>query len=168
MIAHVAPPSAVSNANRLERFVAAAKAAGVKLTHQRLEIFREVAESLEHPDAEMVFRAVRKRVPTVSLDTVYRTLWKLHELGLVSTLGPQRDSVRFDANTDPHHHYVCLTCGLVRDFESETFNQIRVPATVADFGDVVGTHVELRGHCTACQAKRQATNTRATKPTNPQ
>jgi hypothetical protein len=42
----------------------------------------------------------------------------LHDLGLVTTLGPQRDGVRFDPNLDQHHHYVCVRCGLVRDFES--------------------------------------------------
>ncbi|MCK7479895.1 MAG: transcriptional repressor [Candidatus Moduliflexus flocculans] len=59
-----------------------------------------MASSLEHPDADAVFRAVRKRVPTVSIDTVYRTLWMLNDLGLVTTLGPRRESVRFDANLD--------------------------------------------------------------------
>ena len=78
------------------------------MTHQRLEIFREVASTIEHPDADTVFRAVQRRMPTVSLDTVYRTLWMLHDLGLVTTLGPQRNGVRFDANLERHHHYVCV------------------------------------------------------------
>jgi Fur family transcriptional regulator, peroxide stress response regulator len=64
-----------------------ARNSGVRLTDQRLEIFREVAASLDHPDAEAVFRAVQPRVPTVSLDTVYRTLWLLTDLGIVTTLG---------------------------------------------------------------------------------
>ena len=68
---------------RVDRFKSAAAAAGVKLTHQRLEIFREVASSVEHPDAEAVVRSVRKRMPTVSIDTVYRTLWMLNDLGLI-------------------------------------------------------------------------------------
>ena len=78
---------------RLARFRDAAKAAGVKLTHQRLEILREVASSLEHPDAVAVFRAVQPRMPTVSLDTVYRTLALASELGVISTLGARRESV---------------------------------------------------------------------------
>jgi len=78
-------------AERLERFKAAARRAGIRLTHQRLEIFREVAATEEHPDAETVFRGIRKRVPTVSLDTVYRTLWLLEDLGLIATLGPRRE-----------------------------------------------------------------------------
>src|SRR5690349_5588655 len=99
---------------KLERFRAACRDAGVKVTHQRLEIFREVATSLAHPDAEAVYSGVRERVPSVSLDTVYRTLWLLNDLGLLSTLGQRRESVRFDANLTPHHHYVCESCGLTR------------------------------------------------------
>ena len=108
---------------RMEAFKTASREAGVKLTHQRLEIFREIAGSLEHPDAETIFRAVQPRMPTVSLDTVYRTLWLLNELGLVATLGPRRENIRFDANLRPHHHYVCVRCGLTRDFEAPDFDE---------------------------------------------
>jgi len=142
---------------RLEKFQAAARAAGVKLTHQRLEIFREVAASLEHPDAEAVFRAVKTRLPTVSLDTVYRTLWLLHDLGLVATLGPRRGSVRFDANLEPHHHYVCVRCGLARDFTSDRLDVLDIPDSVSSFGSIVASHVEVRGVCRDCAAKSAAT-----------
>jgi Fur family peroxide stress response transcriptional regulator len=135
---------------RLEHMKAVAKAASVKMTHQRLEIFREVAASEEHPDAESLFRAVQERVPTVSLDTVYRTLWMLHDLGLVTTLGPKRDGFRFDANLDQHHHYVCVRCGLVRDFQSEALNGLRVPNSVKDLGGILATRVEVRGVCARC------------------
>jgi Fur family peroxide stress response transcriptional regulator len=141
---------------RLEHLKATAKEAGVKLTHQRLEIFRELAASEEHPDAETLFRAVQQRVPTVSLDTVYRTLWMLHDLGLVTTLGPQRDGMRFDANLDRHHHYLCVRCGLVRDFESQELNGLRVPDAVRRLGSIVDAHVEVRGLCTKCQRARDA------------
>lgn len=139
---------------RLEQFKAAAKEAGVKLTHQRLEIFREVASGLEHPDAETVFRAVQARMPTVSLDTVYRTLWMLNDLGLITTLGSRRESVRFDANIEHHHHYVCVCCGLARDFESAELNALRIPDAVKGFGSVVTTHVEVRGICDSCAKKK--------------
>lgn len=136
---------------RLESFKEACRKASVKLTHQRIEIFREIAARTDHPDAEAVFRGVQQRVPTVSLDTVYRTLWLLTDLGLLSTLGPRRESVRFDANVGPHHHYVCTRCGLTRDFESRALEQIGVPADVQGFGSVAHTYVEVRGVCSDCQ-----------------
>lgn len=139
---------------RLAHLMAVAKKAGVKLTHQRIEIFRELAATEEHPDADAIFRAVQHRMPTVSVDTVYRTLWKLHGLGLVKTLGPQRDGVRFDANLDQHHHYACVRCGLVRDFESAELNALRVPEALEEFGSIVDAHVEVRGVCAKCLAQR--------------
>jgi Fur family peroxide stress response transcriptional regulator len=148
---------------RLDLFRAACKKAGVKLTHQRLEIFREIAASLEHPDAETVFRGVRARVPTVSLDTVYRTLWLLDGLGLITTLGPRRESVRFDPNLEHHHHYVCVECGLAKDFESVELNVIAIPASVKKFGSVLATHVEVRGLCAACVKKTASGKTPAAK-----
>ncbi len=145
------------NEKRLEHLAAGVKEAGVKLTHQRLEIFRELAATDEHPDAETIFRAVQQRMPTVSRDTVYRTLWMLHDLGLVTTLGPQRNGVRFDANPDRHHHhYVCVRCGLVRDFESEELSGLRVPDAVKDLGSIVDAHVEVRGFCAKCQQDQEA------------
>ncbi|MBK9088564.1 MAG: transcriptional repressor [Holophagales bacterium] len=136
---------------RLQHLKVVAREAGLKLTHQRLEIFRELAATEAHPDAETIFRAVQQRMPTVSLDTVYRTLWMLHDLGLVTTLGPQRTGVRFDANLDRHHHFSCVRCGLVRDFESAELDGLRVPDSIKRLGSVVEAHVEVRGLCTTCQ-----------------
>lgn len=138
---------------RLEHLKEVARQKGVKLTHQRLEIFRELASTDSHPSADTIFRAVRKRMPTVSLDTVYRTLWMLHDLGLVTTVGPERESVRFDANLGQHHHYVCVSCGLVRDFESHELNALRIPVAVSALGTIVNTQVEVRGLCVSCASK---------------
>ncbi|MBN1772364.1 MAG: transcriptional repressor [Deltaproteobacteria bacterium] len=138
----------------MERITSAVKAAGVKLTIQRLEIFRELAASADHPSAEAVFEALHARMPTVSLDTVYRTLWLLTDLGLVHTLGPRHESVRFDPKLERHHHFVCLRCGLVRDFESAELDALRVPASAARFGRVEATHVEVRGVCSGCARKQ--------------
>jgi Fur family peroxide stress response transcriptional regulator len=138
---------------RLEQLRSALRGAGVKLTHQRLEIFREVATRLDHPGAEAIFSAVKGRLPTVSLDTVYRTLRLLDELGLITTLGPRREGVRFDPNLDRHHHYVCVRCGLVQDFESPRLAELRVPAVVRGFGSVEGVQVEVRGLCRRCSSK---------------
>ena len=138
---------------RIERFRAALKRAGVKLTYQRLEIFRELARSLAHPDAEMIFQAVHARMPTMSLDTIYRTLSLLKDLGVVNPIGPRRESVRFDANLARHHHYVCLRCGLTRDFESPALNDLRLPGSLRSLGSVSTVQVEVRGFCRACGKK---------------
>jgi Fur family peroxide stress response transcriptional regulator len=130
----------------------ALRAAGVRVTQQRLEIFRNVATSKDHPDAETVFNAVRKSLPTVSLDTVYRTLWLLTDLGLITTLGLPRERFRFDGNIKPHHHFVCTRCGLTGDFYSQELDRLSVAEAVDEFGVAHRTQVEVRGVCRACLA----------------
>lgn len=139
---------------RMKRFGDALRRSGVKLTYQRMEIYREVAQTGDHLDAETVYKGVRKRIPTVSLDTVYRTLWLLMDLGLITTLGSPRGSVRFDANMSPHCHFLCTQCGLARDFHSEEFTKLKIPDAMAALGSVEGTHVEFRGLCSRCSKKR--------------
>jgi Fur family peroxide stress response transcriptional regulator len=155
MIRKSEPTHGERSTQRLEHLSRVVKEAGVKLTHQRLEIFRELARTGEHPAAETIFRAVRRRMPTVSLDTVYRTLWLLRDLGLVNTLGPSRDGVRFDVNIDRHHHYVCVRCESVRDFTSEELNALRIPDAVNELGSILDAQVEIRGLCASCQGKRK-------------
>lgn len=138
---------------RMDGFKDVCRESGAKLTHQRLEIFREVAQTGDHPDAETVFHGVRERMPTVSLDTVYRTLWWLKELGLVNTLGPPRERTRFDANLSSHHHFVCINCGLMQDFYSDKLNQLKITETVKTIGSVETMQVEVRGVCLECVAK---------------
>ena len=140
---------------RMARFIDTCRQLGAKLTHQRLEIFREVAQTGDHPDAEMVFKGVRERMPTVSLDTVYRTLWWLKDLKLIKTLGPPRERVRFDANLGRHHHFICTLCGLTRDFHSEKFNKLKLPESVQSIGQAEMTQVEVKGICRQCAAKQK-------------
>lgn len=134
-----------------ERMAEVLRASGVKLTHQRLEILRELAARSDHPDAETIFSGVRQRVPTVSLDTVYRTLNLLVEHGLLGKLGPARERMRFDTNPQQHHHFVCVQCGRALDFEASEFDSLPVPQVVTALGTVLTAQVELRGICKDCQ-----------------
>jgi len=135
---------------KLKRFESAAQQAGLKLTHQRLEIFREIASRMDHPDAIKIYNSVKERIPTVSLDTVYRTLWTLNDLGLITIFGYRQESVRFDANLGQHHHFVCVKCGLIRDFENGGFDALKVGKEVREFGSILGTRIEVRGICNSC------------------
>ncbi|HOZ45672.1 MAG TPA: transcriptional repressor [Candidatus Hydrogenedentes bacterium] len=122
------------------------------MTHQRLEICREIAISCDHPDAESIHKGVRQRVPSVSLDTVYRTLWQLLDLGLVSSVGSLHDRARFDANLVSHHHFVCTKCGATHDFYSDELDPLRIPDRVKALGDVTRAQVEVRGLCRRCSS----------------
>lgn len=141
--------------HELAAFVKMCRDAGVKATHQRTEILRELAATDEHPDAETIYQRVRKRLPTVSLDTVYRTLWLLVDLGLITTQAPGRRRTRFDANLDQHHHFICSNCGFTRDFYSDRLNDLNLPDCIAELGAPQQTQVEVHGLCHACRAEEK-------------
>jgi len=143
---------------RFEQFKEAARSAGVKLTHQRLEIFRAAASSVEHRSADDIYQVVRESMPTISLDTVYRTLWLFMDLGLLKTFGQREERARFDANLAQHHHYRCLKCGMVRDFESAELNDLPIPASVNSFGGIVSTQIEVQGVCANCASDEKVTS----------
>ena len=134
----------------LEKFESAIRGAGVRMTPQRLAIYRETARTDDHPHLETIYRNVRRRMPGVSLDTVYRTLDLFRELGLVKTVRPIPDRVRFDANTSPHHHFVCTGCGRTRDFLAPDLNALPIPESARALGRVESAHVEVRGICPTC------------------
>lgn len=145
------------------RFERKCREAGVKLTHQRVEIFRQLAQTGAHPDARTVFNGVRQRIPTMSLDTVYRTLWLFNDLGLVTTLGPPRESARFDANFRQHHHFICRQCGMTMDFNSTVLDKLRFPPSVGAIGSVETMHAEARGVCHQCATKEKTITKRNEK-----
>jgi len=126
--------------------------AGVRLTPQRLEIYRRAAATTDHPDIETIHRQVRKRMPGVSLDTVYRAMALFADLGLISTVRPLGHHIRFDANISPHHHFICTHCGAALDFEDRELDNLRIPQAASALGRVASRHVELRGLCAACAA----------------
>lgn len=99
---------------RMAQRKALARSRGVKLTHQRLEIFCEVASRTDHPAVGAVFRAVQGAHPHRFPGHGVPNAWVLEELGLLSTLGPRHGAVRFSANLRRHHQYACTRCGLTR------------------------------------------------------
>ena len=140
---------------RVDVLSRALRESGLRLTHQRLEVVREVARSDEHPDVETIDRAVRERVPTISLDTVYRTLATLAGLGLVRRVAATPGPTRYDANTAHHHHFVCTRCGLIRDVDDRGLDAVRAPRSAASLGSVESVEVQLRGICVDCHKKER-------------
>ena len=135
---------------RLERLKLACRNNGMRMTHQRLEIFREVAATDEHPDTDTLFQRVRERMPTISRDTVYRTLASLETMRLISRVDPVRGGARYDANCDRHHHYVCTRCGSITDIYLN--QEPPLPEGIENLGDVESLHLQVRGVCQNCKS----------------
>jgi Fur family transcriptional regulator, peroxide stress response regulator len=153
---------------RISKFTETCRKRGIKITPQRLVIYQIVSSTDHHPGPDEIYRIARKDFPTISLDTVYRTLWMLTELGLVSTVGTRRETLRFDANLDKHHHFSCVRCGLIRDFQNADLDALNIPLEALQFGRGENMQVEVRGVCADCIAKEKAyqeQNCRQSKPT---
>jgi len=128
------------------------RANGLKVTPQRLSIFRAVSGSAAHPTAESVYAAVSAEMPTISLRTVYQTLNDLAAMGELQALDVGTGSTRFDPNLEPHHHLVCTDCGRIVDVHGE-LPSVAVPSGgEADGFEVTATEIVFRGRCGTCRS----------------
>jgi Fe2+ or Zn2+ uptake regulation protein len=145
-----------------ERMLAGVRAAGLKLTPQRMAIVRELADDESHPTAQEIFDRLRPSLPTMSFATVYNTLDALTSAGLCAALSLSRGSGRFDPNMNPHHHAVCDGCGAVRDVPgpAESPAQSDSPAGEALAHVAPGFQVRsveriFRGLCASCARRSE-------------
>lgn len=124
---------------------------GLKITPQRTAVYKALLETNEHPSAETVFRQVRQVFPSISLDTVNRTLSTLSDLGMAFAVEGSGDAKRYDANLQNHQHFKCIRCKRIIDFHHEPFDRIDLPKSVRDQFTVVRKTVYLEGFCERCQ-----------------
>ena len=135
-----------------ERFRDVCSKAGIKLTHQRLEIYKELTSTREHPSAEALYKRLKKRMPAISLDTVYRNLSLLSDYGIVRRLETAECQARFDGNTSRHYHAVCSKCKGIADFNWEGFNKL-IPPNLSAWGKPKDVNVVVSGICSKCLKK---------------
>ncbi len=125
--------------------------AGLKITRQREVIVAELADDVSHPTAQELFERVRVSQPGVSFATVYNTLDSLARAGLCTPRALSPGATRFDPNTEPHHHAVCDSCGLVWDLPAAPATTAAPPPTLPDAGfEVRAVEQIVRGLCADC------------------
>jgi len=138
---------------RMEAFKAKCRAAGLKVTPQRMAVYEVLIKSNEHPSAEMVFRKVKRGLPNISLDTVNRTLLTLYEIGAAFAVEGSGDAKRFDGNLKNHQHFKCIKCKRVIDFHHKPFDNIAVPKSISRRFTVLRKSVYLEGICDLCRKR---------------
>jgi Fur family peroxide stress response transcriptional regulator len=138
----------------LEQFQQLCNEAGIKLTHQRLEIYRELMSACDHPSAELIHKRIHKKLPTIAIDTVYRTLTTFDELGLVKKLHIMNERTLFDTNVTVHHHFICTHCKKVEDIYWSDFDNSVLPDVVGCMGKIESRHLEIHGVCNDCLNKK--------------
>ena len=142
---------AIKHPARKPALRAAFHAGGLRLTRQRLAIYRELEGRYDHPDVDRLFKAVKPRIPKISLFTVYRTMNALETAGLVWRVATWRGHARYDANTSTHMHFLCEACGRIDDVMAEAVQM--PPSPMAGSRAVVRRmDVMMTGTCEACVA----------------
>jgi Fe2+ or Zn2+ uptake regulation protein len=134
-----------------EQTAAALREAGYRVTPQRLVIQRTLVELGRHVSAEQLLEAVGKRLPNVSLPTVYSALEALGEAGLVRRVPASRGRALYDARPAEHHHLVCRRCGAVEDLEADVGLQPALSAATELGFAADGAEVVVHGLCAACR-----------------
>ena len=125
---------------------------GRRVTDQRRLILEAVRGTEAHPAAEWVYRKVRRRLPRISLGTVYRNLKLLVEQGLIQELGSGGFG-RYDGNLARHHHFTCQVCGRISDLVEPVDRSLDRRVTSRTGLEIWHHRVEFYGRCAACQAK---------------
>jgi len=128
-----------------------------RMTHQRKVVLEELKKTTAHPTADELYETVRKRLPNVSLGTVYRNLEILSACGQALKLDLGEGKKRFDATMEPHYHLRCVKCGRVIDVpyvpvDREIEDHFR---GIASF-KITDVHVHFEGICEDCLKKEQS------------
>ncbi|MGB7149387.1 MAG: transcriptional repressor, partial [Terriglobales bacterium] len=115
-----------------EQFRELAEKHGLAVTHQRQVVYEAVIASHGHYSPEDIYASVRRRIPSISLATVYNNLRLFIECGLLREVTPHASTLRVDGNLKPHHHLVCLRCKSVQDIEAEFIDFKRLSRHLPD------------------------------------
>lgn len=128
-------------------------------THQRRVIYETVMSLHGHPSPEVIYEVVRKKIPSISLATVYKNVRTFLESGMLREVSLHHGSLRVEPNESEHHHLVCTRCRQITDIGLNSF-----PVQPAPMKQRLprGFHVhrisiDVLGICAACAAKESST-----------
>lgn len=125
---------------------------GLKITPQRVAVYKALIGTDTHPTAEEVHKMVRENISNISLDTVNRTLLTLAQIGAAFQVEGTGQPRRYDGGLEDHQHFRCIKCGKVIDFHYEPFDNIEIPAHLQGRFQIMRKTVYLEGICKTCSA----------------
>lgn len=135
---------------------------GLKVTPQRVAVYKALVSTDTHPTAEEVHRMVREEIHNISLDTVNRTLLTLAEIGAAFQVEGTGQPRRFDGGLEDHQHFRCIKCSKVVDFHYEPFDNIEIPKHLQGQFEIMRKTVYLEGICESCRDSEQLPEQRST------
>lgn len=135
---------------KMDKFARACRSASLKVTQQRIEIYKSLLLLPDHPSAETIYKRILPSLPTISLDTVYRTLATLEQHGLVARIQTSESQARFEAVITSHHHIICSNCKGVMDFQWPEIEKLPLPQSVGGWGRINSRNLVMYGLCSSC------------------
>ena len=138
---------------KMESFKEKCRANDLKITPQRTVIYRELHNATDHPSADTIYKRVKKELPNISFDTVYRTLLSFSEIGIADVVEGYGEPKRFDPDTREHHHFRCIKCGNIKDFRNELYDNLEIPEKFKKEFKVLKKRIVLEGICRSCSKK---------------
>ncbi len=127
----------------------------LRMTNQREVIIEELKRLNSHPTADELYEIVRKRLPHISLATVYRNLEQLSEAGIIKKLEYPGRQKRFDGNTSEHSHIKCIKCGRIADVAVKPRSDLKDMIDDAMGFKVLEAKIDFTGLCPECQRGMQ-------------
>jgi Fe2+ or Zn2+ uptake regulation protein len=124
-----------------------------RMTRQRKVILEELLKQNSHPSADEIYQIVRRRMPRISLGTVYRNLEVLASMGKIQKLELSGALKRYDWNTNKHYHIRCLHCDRVDDAPIAPLNRLENDLYGATVFEIIGHNLEFTGLCPECSKK---------------
>ena len=125
----------------------------LKITPQRIVVYQELLKSKDHPNAEALHKQVKEIIPDISLDTVNRTLLTYSKIGIIHLVEGYGEARRYDPHIANHHHFRCVNCNSIIDFDYEPYDDIIIPGDIKKTHTVISKKVLLEGYCNKCRKR---------------
>ena len=124
---------------------------GIAVTHQRQVLYEVMKTMHGHPSPEEVYARVKKKVPAISLATVYKNIHLFVESGVFREVSMHHGSLRVEMNDEAHHHMVCSKCKAITDIGEKELGLVSTKTKLPGGFLVERYAVDVIGICAKCQ-----------------
>jgi Fur family peroxide stress response transcriptional regulator len=123
---------------------------GLAATHQRQVIYETVMALRDHPSPELIYEKALRRIPSISLATVYKNLHIFLDRGMLQEVGLHQGSIRIETNRKPHHHLVCTNCKKIWDLHEAALQPLQLNKKSLQGFKVKRISIDVLGLCGDC------------------
>lgn len=123
----------------------------IAVTPQRLAVMAALQKRRDHPTADHLYQEVRRQIPAISFNTVYKTLEILCQKGMVIKVNPLHAVARYDGETGQHAHLICRQCHHIIDLDWEASEVPALPAADLHGFQIEHPSLTFWGVCPRCQ-----------------